>query len=270
MSFWDTHFHVFTPSLPMVSDRRYAPDYEASPEAHKALMEKAGLGSGIIIQPSFLGTDNSYMLEAIKAMPESLKGVAVVDPAVSLAELQELKAGGIVGIRFNLVGKTIPDFSNAVYATLFSHVRRLGWHVEIHREAKDLPLFLPVLINSGIRIVIDHFGLPDPADPLADPGFTYLLGLGKCKQIWVKISAPYRTQKEDMGLPFAKEAAPKLIRAFGAENILWGSDWPHTRFEQVIDYASMFASFTEYVPDADSRRIILEEAPKGLMQAEAY
>ena len=265
MPFYDTHFHVFTNTLPMVADRRYAPAYEATPDMHQKLSQAAGLTSGILIQPSFLGTDNSYMLTAIKARPQALCGVAVVAPTASPEELAALKAGGIVGIRFNLIGKAIPDFSAPVYQTLFSRVRELGWHVEIHRNAKDFPAFLPVLMDAGVRVVIDHFGLPDPRAPFADPGFEYLLGLGGNGRIWVKISAPYRTRKENMGLDFAREAAPRLIESFGPGNILWGSDWPHTRFEDVVDYPAVCAAFKSYVPQRKVREAILEDAPRRLM-----
>lgn len=267
MSFCDTHFHVFTNKLPLAADRRYAPEYEASPAEHQSLLRAAGLDTGIIIQPSFLGTDNSYMLDAIKAYPHSLRGVAVVAPSSSPEELQALKAGGIVGIRFNLVGKPLPDFSAPEFKALFEHVRHLGWHVEIHRAARDFPEFIPALVDAGVRIVIDHFGLPDPASPLEDPGFKYLLDLGGLKRVWVKVSAPYRTQKENMGLAFAQKAAPPLIESFGAENILWGSDWPHTRFEDVVDYASIFAVFKQYVPQRAVRETILEGAPRRLMSS---
>ena len=38
---------------------------------------------------------------------------------------------------------------------------------------------------AGCRVVIDHFGRPDPALGIADPGFAYLLRQADSGQVWV-------------------------------------------------------------------------------------
>ena len=51
---------------------------------------------------------------------------------------------------------------------------------------------MPALLAAGCRVVIDHFGRPDPALGIADPGFAYLLRQADSGQVWVKLAAPYR------------------------------------------------------------------------------
>ena len=58
----DCHAHVFRVGLPMADVRRYAPDYNATPTDYLKMLDASGMSHGILIQPSFLGTNNSYTL----------------------------------------------------------------------------------------------------------------------------------------------------------------------------------------------------------------
>ncbi len=87
----DTHAHIFRRDLPLASGRRYSPDYDASVEQFLAQLDRCGLSHGVLIQPRFLGTDNRFMLEALRRYPERLRGVAVVSPDIDDAELDELR-----------------------------------------------------------------------------------------------------------------------------------------------------------------------------------
>src|SRR5437762_2208870 len=100
----DAHTHVFSRSSPMSSGRRYTPGYDATPTALFGHLAAHGMTHAVLVQPSFLGTDNSELLNAIAAHPERLRGVAVIDFDVSDRELCALREGGVVGVRFNLVG----------------------------------------------------------------------------------------------------------------------------------------------------------------------
>ena len=54
------------------------------------ILNLKGMDKGVLIQPSFLGFDNTYMVNAIKKFPDKLYGVAVVDTTITLKELQAL------------------------------------------------------------------------------------------------------------------------------------------------------------------------------------
>ena len=88
----DTHAHVFERGLPMPDVRRYAPDADASLATYLQHLDTHGLAYGVLVQPSFLGTDNSHLLQALRAAPARLRGVAVVDPAIDAPGLQALAA----------------------------------------------------------------------------------------------------------------------------------------------------------------------------------
>ncbi|WP_246696778.1 amidohydrolase family protein [Methylobacterium planeticum] len=252
----DSHAHVFRRGLPLADARRYAPDYDATPEDYLRMLDANGVSNGVLVQPSFLGTDNSYLIDALIRYPDRLRGIAVVQPDVSPAELQRLSAAGIVGIRLNLIGAPDPQFQTAPWPSLLRRLADLDWQVEIQAEARRWPDLLGPLLDSGVKVVADHFGKPDPATGVGDPGFRHLLAMGKTGRIWVKISGSYRN---GAGLPAA--AIPLLRDRIGLHHLVWGSDWPHTQFETVTDYARARAELEVWLPDPTDRRIVLLEAP---------
>ena len=103
----DTHAHVFHRGLKLAPGRRYAPDYDAPLPLYLEQLDRNGMTNGVLVQPSFLGTDNSYLVESLKQASGRLRGIAVVDPAVSTDELRALDRAGVVGLRLNLVGQPL-------------------------------------------------------------------------------------------------------------------------------------------------------------------
>ncbi|QQO36856.1 amidohydrolase family protein [Bradyrhizobium diazoefficiens] len=231
----DTHAHVFRRGLKLAPGRRYAPDYDAPLSLYLEQLDYNGITNGVLVQPSFLGTDNSYLVECLKQTSARLRGIAVVDPNVSTEELRELDRAGVIGIRLNLVGRLLPDLAASEWRGLLANVKAMGWQVEIQRNASDLAALAPQLLDHGVTVVLDHYALPDPKLGVADPGFQSVLKLGATKNVWVKISAPYRNGPASES--FANEAYPLLRNAYGLDRLLWGSDWPHTQFEATQSYA---------------------------------
>ena len=247
----DAHAHAFTPDLVM-SDLRRAPHGSDAPwQAYLAELDAHGVSHGVLVQPSFLGTDNRYLLSALSANPQRLRGVVVVGLDITPQELDAMNRLGVVGIRLNLIGLATPDLRSPAWQELLGHVKRLAWHVEVHQEARRLQEALEPLVDAGVNVVVDHFGRPDPELGVQDPGFEYLLGLGSTNQVWVKLSAAYRNGVA--GAEAASTALPLLRRAFGLERLLWGSDWPHTRFEFVENYDRAVQALQHYLPEVEDR-----------------
>ena len=256
----DTHAHVFHRGLTFIPERCYTPDYDALPEQYLALLDANGLSHGVIIPISILGTDNSYTLEVLEQAKGRLRGLAVVDPEKDLDTLDTLAAAGIMGIRMNLAGdRPIPDVKSSPWKELVSECIQRDWHVEVYDKASRLQGIVTPLLDSGAKVVVDHFGNPNPEQGVNDPGFQYLLSVADSRRVWVKLSAPYRSSLET-----AAAAAPLLLRTFGPERLLWGSDWPFTNYEETIRYKDMRALLDTWVPDPNQRRIILADTPARL------
>ena len=262
----DTHAHVFARDLPLTSDRRYAPAYDATLADYLGMLDRNGMSHGVLVQPSFLGTDNAYLLEALRREPRRLRGIAVVAPETAPDELRRLDRAGVVGLRLNLVGQPDPDLADETWRRHLAEVAALGWQVEVHAEARRLPQLLPPLLRAEVPVVVDHFGRPDPRLGVDDPGFRHLLTFGTTRRVWVKLSAAYRNGGDGAGERTARAATPLLRDAFGPDRLLWGSDWPHTQFEKAINPAATRHALDAWLPDLAERRIVLADTPARLFR----
>jgi len=273
----DTHAHVFSHDLPLAQRRRYAPAYDAPLSRYLAQLDAHDVSHGVLIQPSFLGTDNRYLMQSIAQAPQRLRGIAVIDPAAVAAEPAQLDAlarAGIVGIRLNLFSLPDPDYTSAVWQAPLEKIASLGWQIEVHCEAQRLPRVVGPLLDGHaepIDIVVDHFGRPQPALGVDDPGFRYLLTLGATRRVWVKVSGAYRnaaakTGPDANGAATALAAMPLLEDAFGFDRLIWGSDWPHTQFEQVQSYDAVYALMLKLLPTERARRAVLVDTPAKLFR----
>ncbi len=258
----DSHTHTFIPGLPLAADARYAPDYDASYQRLLATADHNGIGRVVIAQPSFLGYDNSYLLRALAAQPDRLRGVPWIAPRTSTAQWDEMGRLGVVGLRFPIRGLPTPNWAD--YREAFSEAKRRNWHLHLYVESERLPQVLPILLDSGANVVIPHMGMFDPKlGPRNDPGFKVMIDSAKTGRVFVMFTAPYRTSVEG-----ARVAAPLLLDAFGPDRIVWGSDWPHTNtdLDRVTTYPQMLQALTEWVPDPVIRRKILVDTPTRLFR----
>lgn len=262
----DTHAHVFHQGLALADTRRHTPDYDATLAEYLGLLDAHGLRHGVLVQPSFLGTDNSHLVEALRAAPARLRGVAVVAPDVAESELQDLAGAGVVGIRLNLVGLETPALETPAWQALLARVNALGWHVEIHLQAARLAGAMPALLAAGCRVVVDHFGRPDPALGVSDAGFQYLLRQADSGRVWVKLAAPYRNWAAAACAASGRLATQQLLDAYTPERLMWGSDWPHTEHRHLASYAAATQWLDAWIDDPAQRRAVLADTPLRLFQ----
>ena len=239
---FDGHAHVFTVGLPMTRQRRYTPDYDATIADYINLLRVNRLGGALLVQPSFLGTDNSFLLktlvQATSIADMTFRGVVMLNPDTADDEIARLNGAGIVGFRLNLIGQT-SRFDVEDWAGLLKKLDRHDWHVELHCEGQHLPQILPGLLKHAPKVVVDHFGLPGGVAPTACAGMSALLDV-KDDRLFVKVSAPYRAFP-DVKLEERTKLGSSVFRILfdqlGPARLVWGSDWPWTRFEHQHSYA---------------------------------
>lgn len=260
----DSHAHIFEQGLPLAPVRRHAPAYDAKAETYLDILKTNGLDMALLVQPSFLGQDNSYILAAMKQYPGKFRGVCMIPPDIPDKDFRDLHAAGFTGMRLNLDGLPLPDLGGVEWTRLLRMVREHEWHVELHRASRDLPVLIRPLLEAGVKVVIDHFGRPDPALLPHDPVVPWLLSLGVSRRVWMKISGAYRIGNISGGEAFARRIMPDLLSAYGPDRLLWGSDWPHTQHEDHINFTMMLGNFRAWIPDGTVRDDILRKAPAGL------
>jgi 2-pyrone-4,6-dicarboxylate lactonase len=225
----DAHCHVFGPgdAFPYAPERKYTPT-DAGKEQLFALRDFLGFERNVIVQATCHGADNSALVDALLAGGGRARGVATVQPGVSRAELADLHAAGVRGIRFNFVRRLADPEPDEYYRSLVDLVAELGWHVVVYFEAADLAERWGLFTSLPTTVVVDHMGRPDVSQPVDGPGFAlFTRFMASCENVWSKVSCPERLSVT--GPPDYADVAPfarHLVEAF-PQRVLWGTDWPH-------------------------------------------
>jgi len=256
----DSHAHVMRTDAPLIAGRHSAPERDVSAEDFLAVLDAHGVTHGVLTAPSFYGSDNSLLLQALAAHPARLRGTVIVEPGTAMAALEAMAGQGVVGIRLNWLRRNpLPDVAAPDYQRLFAMVRELGWHVEIYLDSVSLPAVLPSIRRSGVKVVLDHFGSPNEAQGVDGPGFRLVLDALREGDTWVKLSAPYRLHGTD-----PRPYVEAMVAARGADRLLWASDWPWTQNAEGRSYRQCQDWLSEWLPDAALRRVVLRDTPAAL------
>ena len=211
----DAHFHVFEAPRPQAG-ARYTPAYAAPLSAWAAAAQPLGVGRGVLVQTSFMGTDNRALLAELAKHPDALRGVAVVAPTADLRALQVLHAAGVRGIRLNLAGASTDVEAWTGATVLWDALAALGWHLELHTDTGRLPDVLAQLPGS-LPLVIDHMGKP-AAVSAADATVRALARRARLGgQVHIKLSGAYRLGGLDAGA-----LARLWLAEIGPDRLLWG------------------------------------------------
>ncbi len=263
----DCHAHVFCGErYPFSPEGGYYPHpcQAGTAEQFLAVLDAHGLTHGLVVSAGPYGPDCRCMLEAIAGAGGRLKGIALVKTDVSDGELARLADGGVVGIRVNLMTHGLAQLADPQLARLLARLRDMGWFLQIHCDKDQLVEAAPLLRASGVRIMVDHFGRPELARGVGQPGFRTLLEFGRSGNAVIKLSGPFRSSAR--GFPYA-DVEPFIaaaIEAFTLDNCVWGSDWPFVRLDQRVDYGPTYACLARWLPDPQDRHKVLWDTPARL------
>jgi 2-pyrone-4,6-dicarboxylate lactonase len=230
----DAHCHVFGPMarFPFSAKAKYLPE-DATPEMLFALRDRLGFTRNVIVQASCHGTDNAATLDAIARSEGKARGVAVVDPAISDAELAALHEGGIRGIRFNFLKRLVDDAPKDKFLAVAGRLPR-GWHVVIYFEADILAELRSFIDAIPVPVVVDHMGRPDVTQGPDGADMRAFRDLLESREdIWFKPTCPDRLDPGgDPWNAFASAVAPFV--ADYPDRCIWGTDWPHPNMQDAV------------------------------------
>lgn len=260
----DTHCHIFDPArFAYAADVAYRPSGQetGSADTFAQVMDAYGVRHALLVGPnSGYGLDNRCLLDALARHPQRFKGVAVVRNDASTDELTALQAGGVVGVAFNIALYGVDHYRDI--GPLLQRLAQLGLLANVQVQHQQLPEVLPLLLASGVRVLIDHCGRPDVTAGVGQPGFQALLALGRHKRALVKLSGYAKFSAQPFPWVDTRPYVDALLEAFGPEGCLWASDWPFLRAPERIDLGALMQLTQTLLPDAAIRRQVLWETPQ--------
>lgn len=280
----DCHVHVFVPErFPYAAKRTYTPG-PASLDDLLAFEARIGMSRCGLVQPSVYGADNSCLVSALSHLGDKARGVAVIDPErTSDRELDALGRAGVRSVRINLKtqGETDPAVAARIIAATSRRVAGHGWSIQVYTGLNVLAALKDDIVRLPAPLVIDHFGGARGEGGIGQPGFADLIRLLKSGNVYLKLSAPYRSSSRAPGYEDMTAIARALIDA-APERLVWASDWPHTggsrtasddRSERGVadiepfrsaDVPSLLSLLVDWSGDATTWRRILVDNPAAL------
>jgi predicted TIM-barrel fold metal-dependent hydrolase len=195
--------------------------------------DRAGIRKAALVQASTCyGHDNSYIADAVAANPERFTGVFSCDILAPDAcdTMAHWIARGLTGLRLFTTGSTMPGqagwLDDPRSFPAWRKAEETGLPVCLQMTAEGIPQLEKVLQRfPGLRVALDHL-----ARPVQDDGPPYnaagsLWRLARFPGVYVKV-----TERNFLGANVGR-ATPetffgRLVSAFGASRIAWGSNYP--------------------------------------------
>ena len=260
----DCHHHIYDAARfpPVQPGGTIIPD--ARVEEYRMLQRRTGTSRNVVVTPLAYVTDNRVTLDAIARLGPNARGVAVIRPTVTDAELKTLADGGIRGIRFSLSDPRNAPTSIEMIEPLSKRINALGWHVQINMTADQIVAAQDLWNRLPSAIVFDHLGhVPEPAGT-SHPVFTVIRRLVDKGRTWVKLSVTYDNTKDGPpGYADITRVAQAYVKA-APERMVWGSNWPHPNENNKPDDAALFDLMSKWAPDEATRNRILVQNPAAL------
>ena len=234
-------------------------------EEYQMLRARIGTTRDVIVTPLAYATDNRVTLNAIARLGPNARGVAVIRPDVTDAELKTLADGGIRGIRFSLANPRLAPTTIEMILPLSKRINDLGWHIQLNMTPDQIVAAHDLWNRVPCPMVFDHMGhVPEPAG-VGHPVFTLIRHLIDKSHTWVKLSVTYDNTKDGPpGYADVTRVAQTYVRA-APERMVWGSNWPHPNEDTPKpDDAVLFDLMSQWAPDDNTRHRILVENPEKL------
>ena len=235
------------------------------------LARPSGVTRIVLVQMSYYGTDNSYMLDTMQQRPGVFGGIAVVDPdgGAPDVEMRALARKGVRGFRIypptsKVAGWLSGEGTNKMF--------RCGAQEHLAICLLTNPNALEVIDRQCEKypetpVIIDHMARIGAGGPIPPSEVKALARLARYPRVKVKVSAFYylgqlKPSHLDLG-PMIKQ----LLDAFGPQRLMWASDCPfQTVNETYEDSISLLRDRLDFLSSTDKEWILRGTAEESFFQ----
>ncbi|WP_287812584.1 amidohydrolase family protein [Pseudomonas sp.] len=240
MNIIDIHPHIISddekryPPAPLFGKRSdWSQERPSTVETLVQAMDDAGVAKAAIVHSSTTyGFDNSYVVDGCNQYKGRLVAVGSVDmladdvPAVITSWVNR----GLAGLRIFTGGST-KDFDpseldNPKSFKAWEMLAELKLPMCIQTGPTGLP-YVRMLAEKfpGVNIILDHLGRPDVLDGPPYANAAGLFALADLPNVYLKLT-PRIFGDVEKDKASAETFFPRVVEAFGAQRMAWGSNFP--------------------------------------------
>jgi L-fuconolactonase len=237
---FDTHTHVIaadTARYPLDPHGGKQSDWSrtrpVSAAALLAEMDAAGVAKAVVVQASTAyGFDNSYVADTVAAHPDRFTGVFSIDmfAADASAQLDRWMRAGLTGLRLFTTGSTSPGqadwLADARTFPVWERAQAAGLPICLQMQPEGVTDLLKLLERfRTVPIILDHLARPVLSDGPPYRAASWLFELAAHPTVFLKLTSRTIEQSAE-GASTPEAFFPRLVAAFGANRIAWGSNFP--------------------------------------------
>jgi L-fuconolactonase len=240
MQFIDIHPHIISddekryPPAPLFGKRSdWSQERPSTVESLIAAMDAAGVAKAAVVHSSTTyGFDNSYVVDGCNQYPDRLVAVGSVDMLADdvAATIKGWSDKGLAGLRIFTGGST-KDFDpseldNPKSFKAWDALAELDLPMCIQTGPIGLPQVAMLARRyPGVDIILDHLGRPDVLDGPPYANAASLFEIADIPNLFMKLTPRiFGDVKKDKAS--AETFFPKVVQAFGARRMAWGSNFP--------------------------------------------
>jgi predicted TIM-barrel fold metal-dependent hydrolase len=231
-----------------------------------AAMDKAGVAKAAIVQASTCyGHDNSYVADAVAAHPHRFTGVFSVDVLARDApeRMRHWVGRKLAGMRLFTIGSTMTEqaswLDDPKTYPAWEAAGELGLSICLQMSAKAFPQMIRMLERfPKVRVILDHCGRPVLEDGPPYAAAESLFALAKYPTVFLKLTQRNFTESRK-GKATPETFFPKLVSAFGASRLAWGSNYPSSE-GSLSDLLALATSSLENLSASDRDWIFAKTA----------
>lgn len=247
----DSHVHVWQAhaDFPGLTATIVSPHTPIPVELLNQYLDDHRVDRAVLVQPVYPGVNNSYVADCAAARPERFAAVCVVDPRQADAADQLtywVRERGCRGLRLRpRIPQEEPIFGSEATIDLWEQAATLRAVVSILCNFEHLPTVARLARQfPRVNIVVDHLAHPEFRPGLPESRLEPLLALAPLENVALKVSGYYYYLERPAPFADCHPLFRTLRSRFGAERLIWGSDFPHVvlkttyrRVLQAIDVA---------------------------------
>jgi L-fuconolactonase len=198
-------------------------------------MDAADVDKAAIVHSSTAyGYDNSYVADAVAAVPSRFTGVYSIDVLApdAVQSFDYWLRRGCAGMRLFTTGSTLPDqstwFADRKTYPFWEHAAGRNIPVCMQMKTQAIPLLREIMDRfPKLSIVLDHLSRAPAADGPPYAAAAELFALARYERLYLKVT-PINISPKSWGNGAPETFFGKLIDAFGASRIAWGSNFPNS------------------------------------------
>ncbi|RAR59305.1 putative TIM-barrel fold metal-dependent hydrolase [Paraburkholderia unamae] len=246
----DIHPHIISddetryPPAPLFGKRsEWSKERPTTVETLIAAMDEAGVAKAAVVHSSTTyGFDNSYVVDGCAKYADRLVAVGSVDVLQPDAPLRirEWAQRGLAGLRLFTGGSTKEFDPSELDDPRSFPAWELCAELNLPMCIQTGPIGLPQITTlarrfPNVRIILDHLGRPEVADGAPYAKAQSLFDLAPLQNIYLKLTPRIfgDVKKEKAS---AETFFPRVVEAFGAQRMAWGSNYPTSpgKLEEIL------------------------------------